>query len=115
MKLLFILCLFLFSSIDILAQPLWETKLDVKIQFYQTTDFGVLLVGTNNSLYAVDGQTGEIVWRRKHKGLDETSISTIPNTDLVLLSLDEGDKSRLKRLICFPEVRFGGEIRSKAM
>ncbi|HRH45369.1 MAG TPA: PQQ-binding-like beta-propeller repeat protein [Pyrinomonadaceae bacterium] len=95
--------LFLFSAILLFvaishAQPIWQSKLDSKVQFYQTTDFGVLLVGTDNSLYAVDGQTGEIVWRRKHKGLDETSISTVPNTDLVLLSLDEGEKSRLEAI-----------------
>lgn len=97
MKSFFFLCLLcLFAAISLNAQPLWQTKLDSKVQFYQTTDFGVLLVGTENSLYAVDGNTGETVWRRKHKGLDETSISTVPNTDLVLLSLDEGDKSRLE-------------------
>lgn len=89
-----LLCLF--AAIPLNAQPVWQAKLDAKIQFYQTTDFGVLLVGTENSLYAVDGNTGETVWRRRHKGLDETSISTVPNTDLVLLSLDEGDKSRLE-------------------
>jgi outer membrane protein assembly factor BamB len=99
MKAFFLLCLLcLFAAIPFNAQPVWQTKLDSKIQFYQTTDFGVLLVGSENSLYAVDGQTGETIWRRKHKGLDETSISTIPDTDLVLLSLDEGDKSRLEAI-----------------
>lgn len=99
MKSFFFLCLLcLFAAIPLNAQALWQAKLDAKIQFYQTTDFGVLLVGTENSLYAVDGNTGDVVWRRKHKGLDETSISTIPNTDLVLLSLDEGDKSRLEAI-----------------
>lgn len=92
---LYLLCFFVAISS---AQPVWQSKLDSKVQFYQSTDFGVLLVGTDNSMYAIDGNTGEIVWRRKHKGLDETSISTVPNTDLVLLSLDEGDKSRLEAI-----------------
>lgn len=97
MKSFFLLCILcLFAAIPLNAQAVWQAKLDAKIQFYQTTDFGVLLVGTENSLYAVDGNTGDVVWRRKHKGLDETSISTIPDTDLVLLSLDEGDRSRLE-------------------
>lgn len=97
MKSFFLLCLLcLFAAIPLNAQAVWQAKLDSKIQFYQTTDFGILLVGTENSLYAVDGNTGDVVWRRKHKGLDETSVSTVPNTDLVLLSLDEGDKSRLE-------------------
>ncbi len=98
MKAFFLFCFLSFFTSVSFAQPVWQTKLDSKVQFYQTTDFGVLLVGTDNSLYAVDGQTGETVWRRKHKGLDETSISTIPNTDLVLLSLDEGDKARLEAI-----------------
>ncbi len=99
MKAFFLLCfLCLFAAIQISAQPVWESKFDSKVQFYQTTDFGVMIVGTDKSLYAVDGQTGEIVWRRKHKGLDETSISPIPDTDLILLSLDEGDKSRLEAI-----------------
>ncbi len=93
----FYLFIFAFASIAA-AQPVWQAKLDAKVQFYQTTDFGVLLVGTENSLYAVDGNTGDVIWRRKHKGLDETSISTVPDTDLVLLSLDEGDKSRLEAI-----------------
>jgi len=96
---LFVFCLFTFAfATTAAAQPVWQAKLDAKVQFYQTTDFGVLLVGTENSLYAVDGNTGDVVWRRKHKGLDETSISTVPDTDLVLLSLDEGDKSRLEAI-----------------
>ena len=93
----FILLLFLFTSFAH-AQFVWQTKLDGKVQFYQTTDFGIVLTGTESSLYAVDGQTGETLWRRKHRGLDETSITPIPATDLVLLSLDEGDKSRIEAI-----------------
>ncbi len=91
--LLFFLCLFPLIS---QAQSVWQTNLDGKIEFYQTTDFGILLAGTNNSLYAIDGQTGERIWREKHKGLDETSITSVPATDLILLSLNVGDKSRLE-------------------
>lgn len=78
------------------AQSVWNANLDSKIQFYQTTDFGIVLAGTNNSLYALDGQTGERLWRKSHKGLNETSITPIPSTDLILVSLDEGDKSRVE-------------------
>jgi outer membrane protein assembly factor BamB len=96
MKVLRILFLTLLFAIISFAQPVWQTNLNSKIQFYQTTDFGVLLVGTDRNLSAVDGKTGEILWKRNHAGLDETSISTIPDTDLVLVSIDEGDKSRLE-------------------
>jgi outer membrane protein assembly factor BamB len=89
--------LFLFTAISN-AQPIWQFNLDGKVQFYQTTDFGVVVAGSENSLYAVDGQTGERLWRRKHKGLDETSITPVPGTDLILLSLDVGDKSRLEAI-----------------
>jgi outer membrane protein assembly factor BamB len=78
------------------AQPVWQTNLDGNPAFYQTTDFGIMLAGTNNSLYAVDGQSGQIVWRKRTRGLSETSIVPIPSTDLILVSTDEGDKSRVE-------------------
>ncbi len=93
---LLLFLLYFFAAISSNAQPVWQANLDGKIEFYQTTDFGIVLAGTDNSLYAIDGQTGERLWRRKHKGLDETSVSPIPATDLILLSLDEGDKSRIE-------------------
>lgn len=78
------------------AQSVWQANLDGKLEFYQTTDFGIVVAGTENSLYAIDGQTGERLWRKKTKGLDETSITPIPSTDLVLVSTDVGDKSRIE-------------------
>ncbi len=83
------------------AQPVWQADLGSKIQFYQTTDFGVLLAGTDDSLAAIDGQTGERLWRRQIKGLDETSITPVPATDLILVSSDEGDKSRVEAVDLF--------------
>ena len=80
------------------AASAWDTKFDGRVEFYQTTDFGVLLVGTENSLYGVDGRTGETIWRRDDGGLDESSIVPVPGTDLVLLSLDAGKKSRIAAL-----------------
>jgi outer membrane protein assembly factor BamB len=94
-----LLCLLCFAAaICANAQPVWQTNLDGKVRFYQTTDFGIMLAGSENSLYALDGQTGERLWRRQHRGLDETSITPIPGTDLILLSLDEGDKSRVEAI-----------------
>ncbi len=80
------------------AQTAWQKNLDSKIQFYQTTDFGLLLAGTNNSLYALDGQTGETLWRNGTRGLDETSVTPVPATDLILISTDEGEKSRVEAI-----------------
>ncbi len=98
MKTLYLFFVLIFFLVSSNAQTFWQTNLNSKIQFYQTTDFGVLLVGTDKNLSAVDGKTGEILWKRKHAGLDETSISTIPDTDLVLVAIDEGDKSRLEAI-----------------
>jgi len=78
------------------AQPAWDAKLDSRIRFYQTTDFGIVLTGTEKSLYAVDGQTGERIWRRETGKINETAITPIPATDLILFTRDLGDKSRLE-------------------
>ena len=97
-QLSFILCLLCFFAVISKAQPVWEARLDGKVAFYQTTDFGIVLTGTDRSLYALDGQTGETLWRKSHQGLNETAIAPVPDTDLILLSLDEGKKSRLEAI-----------------
>ena len=40
------------------SDPIWSTKLDDDLRFYQTTEMGVLIAGTEKSLYAVDSETG---------------------------------------------------------
>ncbi len=98
----FVLCLLcFFAGIPTNAQSVWQANLNSKVQFYQTTDFGVLLAGSDNSLYAFDGQTGEKLWRKGTKGLDETSVTPVPATDLILVSTDEGDKSRIEAVDLF--------------
>ena len=79
-----------------LAQPAWQFELDSTIRIYQTTDLGILLAGTEKSLYAVDGQTGERIWRKATGKVNETSVTPIPDTDLILFTRDEGSKSRLE-------------------
>jgi outer membrane protein assembly factor BamB len=59
-----VLVVVLFASISGAGQS-WSAKLDDKVRFYQVTDVGALIVGTKKSLYAVDGMTGDILWRRK--------------------------------------------------
>lgn len=78
------------------AQPSWQANLDSRIRFYQTTDFGIVLAGTERSLYAIDGQTGERMWRRETGRIEETAITPVPDTDVVLLSRDLGSRSRLE-------------------
>jgi outer membrane protein assembly factor BamB len=86
----------LICAANCIAQPAWQSSLDSKIRFYQTTDFGIVLAGTEKSLYAIDGKTGERVWRRETGKISETAVTPVPNTDLVLFSRDLGSKSRLE-------------------
>ena len=84
------------AVISVAAQPSWQTNLDSRIRFYQTTDFGILLAGTQQSLYAIDGQSGERLWRRETGRIEETAVTPVPDTDLILFSRDLGSKSRLE-------------------
>ncbi len=85
----------LFSSLPAFAQS-WTAKLDKDVRFYQATEFGVVLAGTEKSLYAIDGSTGETLWRRKDVSLDETDVAPVPGTELLLLNLEKSDKSRVE-------------------
>jgi len=89
------LLLFLLSSLPAAAQS-WTAKLDKDIRFYQPTEMGVVIAGTEKSLYAIDASTGETLWRRKDTSLDETDVAPVPGTDLLLLSLEKGDKARVE-------------------
>lgn len=74
----------------------WSARFDGDVRFYQLTELGVVVLGTEKSLYAVDGERGEILWRRKNVRLDETDIAPVPGTDLLLLSLENDGKTRLE-------------------
>lgn len=84
------------TATNALSQTTWQADLDSNVSFYQTTDFGIVLTGTEKSLYAIDAQTGRRIWRRDTGKINETSVTPIPDTDLVLLSRDLGSKSRLE-------------------
>jgi outer membrane protein assembly factor BamB len=83
-------------SFDLFAQQAWQANLDSKIAFYQSTDFGMILAGTEKSLYAIDAQTGSVIWCKKTGRVNETAVTPVPSTDLVLLTRDLGSKSRLE-------------------
>ena len=74
----------------------WTARLDHDVRFYQPTELGVLIVGTEKSLYAIDGSTGEELWRRKNVDVDETDVAPVPGTDLLLISFEKGDKARIE-------------------
>jgi len=95
MKAGFALLLLLALSLPAFGQS-WTAKLDKEIRFYQPTEMGVVITGTEKSLYAIDASTGETLWRRKDTSLDETDVAPVPGTDLVLLSIEKGDKARVE-------------------
>ena len=96
-----LLFLVLFSINARAADAEWSAKFDGSVRFYQMTELGVLVVGTEKSLYAVGGETGETLWRRKGMELDETDVAPVPGTDLLLLSLQKGSKTRVEAVDLF--------------
>jgi len=85
----------LLSSLPAPAQS-WTAKLDKDITFYQPTEMGVLIAGTEKSLYAIDASTGDTLWRRKDVELDEADVAPVRGTDLLLLSFEKGNKARIE-------------------
>lgn len=85
-----------FAVVTKAAAPGWSARFDGDVRFYQLTELGVVLVGTQASLYAVDGERGDILWRRKGVRLDETDIAPVPGTDVLLLTLESDGKTRLE-------------------
>lgn len=93
------IALILFGAVHVtsaVASERWSTKLDGRVRFYQATELGVVVTGTDQSLYAIDGESGDILWRRKNARLDETDVAAVPGTDILLISLENGNKTRLE-------------------
>lgn len=94
-RLALLLCLVSVCSLSAVAQS-WTAKLDKDIRFYQSTELGVVIAGTEKSLYGIDGDSGEILWRRKDASVDETDVAPVRGTDVVLVSFEKGDKARIE-------------------
>ncbi len=90
------------SASDVVAVPAgsehWDAKLDGRVRFYQATELGVLVAGTEKSLYGLDAETGDVLWRRESARLDENDVAYIPGTDVLLACLERGDKTRLEAI-----------------
>src|SRR6266550_339149 len=96
MRKMFFLLLLCFSFAPQTHAQTWTTKLDKSVRFYQTTDMGVVIVGTEKSIYAMDGATGDVIWRRKDAELDENDVAPVPGSDLLLLSFEKGERTRIE-------------------
>lgn len=94
--------LFLILACDASAASAdWSAKFDSGVRFYQMTELGVLVVGTEKSLYAVGGERGEVLWRRKGVELDETDVAPVPGTDMLLLNLEKKERTRVEAVDLF--------------
>ena len=80
------------------SDPIWSTKLDDDLRFYQTTEMGVLIAGTEKSLYAVDSETGDVLWRRRNMRVDQTDLAPIVGTDLLLLTYEKSGTTRMEAI-----------------
>jgi outer membrane protein assembly factor BamB len=78
------------------AASRWSAKLDGRVRFYMSSELGVVVAGTEKSLYGVDGESGDVLWRRRNVRLDETDVAPVPGTDLLLISLEDDGKTRLE-------------------
>ena len=88
----------LFVTLNVQATQHWSSKLDGRISFYQLTELGVIVVSTEKSLYALDGDSGEVIWRRKNLKLEETDLAPIPGTDLLLVTPESGSRTRVEAI-----------------
>ena len=98
MRVLLIVLLLALCTASASAGEPWSTKVDGGVRFYQTTDLGVLVVGTEKSLYGLEAETGDVLWRHKDARLDETDVASVPGTDVLLVTLESGSKTRLEAL-----------------
>jgi outer membrane protein assembly factor BamB len=97
----FALCVVFLPGQARAAREDWSAKLDGEVRFYQMTELGVLVAGTEKSLYALSGETGEVLWRRKNVRLDETDVAPVPGTDVLLLSFEKDDRTRVEAVDLF--------------
>jgi outer membrane protein assembly factor BamB len=100
------LVLLSFASLALAQRPAWEARLDGDVRFYQQTELGVLVAGTERSLYALDAETGEVLWRRKGARFEESDVAAVPGTDFLLLSYEGKDRSQLEAV----DVLTGGAL-----
>jgi outer membrane protein assembly factor BamB len=83
------------AAVPARAAPAWETKFDGKVRFYQLTELGVLVVGTEKSLYGVEAETGQILWRLRDTSVNENDVAAVAGTDVLLVSAERDGRTRL--------------------
>ena len=73
------------------AETLWTHKPTEDIKWYRLNESGTLLVGTDSSLYVLDPESGQQVWRRDDlRGISEIQVHEIAGTPLLLAPQNSG-------------------------
>jgi outer membrane protein assembly factor BamB len=81
------------------AQSLWTHRPTEDIKWYRLNESGTLLVGTDSTLYELDPESGQTVWKREDlKGINEYQVQEIGGTPLLLVSQNSGTFQKGTRL-----------------
>jgi outer membrane protein assembly factor BamB len=75
---------------------LWTVKSDQEIRWHQLTDLGTLLVATDDGISCLDPETGKPIWKRDDlKKIPDYHVEEIVGTPLLLVTVNEGNKTKL--------------------
>lgn len=85
------LCLLILTTSNFADGTMWTHKPAQEIKWYQLTDVGTLLIGSANSIYSLDPETGNTLWTRSDlAGIEEYEAHQISNTPLLFISDPKG-------------------------
>ena len=91
-----LLCAIVLLSSSVLlaadAKTLWVQKFAKDVEWFKTTDLGLLLLATEDSLQVFDPETGQVLWNRTDlKKITEANVEEIASTPLLLVSENSGN------------------------
>lgn len=89
----------LFAPAALAGAPLWTHKPAEDIKWYDVTDEGTVLVGTQHSLYCLNPETGEPLWRREDLAdIAEHEQQELRGTPVLLVYDNTGAVNKRTRL-----------------
>lgn len=79
------------------STQLWAHKPAEDIKWYEVTDAGTVLIATASSVYSLNPDTGEALWRRDDlKGIAETEFQELRGTPVLLVADNSGGLTKNK-------------------
>ena len=88
---LLLLSLFAFAPLANAQSALWSHKPAQDIKWYQVADAGVVIAGTEKSVYALDPDSGATLWTRDDlAGIAEYEVNQVRNTPVLFVSDPKG-------------------------